>query len=71
MARPLRRVIVGLSIRLCRSTQELEQLSMMEICEYVAMLTEMSRPAGAARPGRSSPQEIEAKFEAFFARQKE
>jgi hypothetical protein len=44
MARPLRRVLIGLSIRIGLGSRELERYDMPTIREYLAMLSEINKP---------------------------
>lgn len=45
MARPWRRVLINLSIRLGISIRELEQIDVATIRQYLAMLADSNKPA--------------------------
>jgi len=45
MARPWRRVLIGLSIRLGISVRELERYDIATVRQYLAMLDEINNPA--------------------------
>lgn len=63
MARPLRRVLIGLSVRLQISIREVELWDIPTIREYMAFLMHQNKPSV---PEAQSPEEIAANFEAAF-----
>lgn len=63
MARPLRRVIIGLSIRLNRLPHEIEQLDMATIRQLLSMLMDINKPSRSGEiPDGQSAAEIKASF---------
>ena len=67
MARPLRRVLIGLSVRLKISIREVESWDIPTIREYMAYLMKQEEPE---KPANQTPEEIAATFAAAFARKK-
>lgn len=55
MARPWRRVLIGLSIKIGISIRELEQLDIATIRQYLAMMGELNKPKKTA-PANMAPQ---------------
>lgn len=70
MARPLRRVCIGLSIRLGISVRELEALDIATIRQYLAMLGEINKPSCPAPVRRQTPEEIQSVFMSAFGKEK-
>jgi hypothetical protein len=67
MARPLRRVLIGLSIRIGVGVAELERYDMPTIREYLAMLSEINKPTTPPRAGTSKQQTPEEMMAAVTA----
>lgn len=71
MARPWRRVIVGLAIRIGIPYTEVERWDMEAIREHLVVLAEINKPAGAApRAVLQTPQEVERGLVAAFGKPK-
>jgi hypothetical protein len=68
MARPLRRVLISLSIRLHIDVDVIEQWSMRKVREYVAVLTEDSRPKAEEPIRAQSSEELNAALMRHFGK---
>lgn len=73
MARPSRRVLIGLSVRLGKSIYEIETWEIPVIREYMAYLMKEAKPErGAAQmPVYQTPDEIAAAFKKVSTRSNE
>lgn len=62
MARPLRRVLIGLAIRTGIDLRAIEQYDMPTIRGFLAMLDDMNKPPGesASMRGQQTPEEMMA-----------
>jgi len=63
----LRRVLIGLSVRLQLSIREVESWDIPTIREYMAYLMEQNKPA---TPPAQSPDEMVASFRSAFSSKK-
>jgi hypothetical protein len=68
MARPWRRVLISLSIRLGISIREIETWNMRTIREFIAVLTENGKPADDKKLREQSPEELEAALRGLFGK---
>jgi hypothetical protein len=55
MARPLRRVLIGLSVRLHIGVDTLERYDMATIRQYLGMLSEINKPPPSSPPRPAAP----------------
>jgi hypothetical protein len=68
MARPWRRVLIQLSIRLGISIREVESWDMRTIREFIAVLTENGKPTDDKKLREQSPEELEAALRGLFGK---